>query len=560
VFLSFDTLPVALIALDARNLAVLSATRKATMLPSSFWRALAKDGVWAMPRGVARGRFVVACRRAMRSGHECTLFAFAVPAEQGQSYWDISLSLVHADGGTPAYLLVALVNVTETVRLRQAMAMQEQELHRRANDLDMLNATGQAITSSLDLPTVLERVLALLNSVVQYNRASVAVVTPDGTHLQVICDTAPASSQLGQLLPIAGTLRGHVFASGQLLHLAYVTAHTLPITARLPLHEYPASLILAPLIASDRVIGTLSVLSDIPGELTTADAARVARITAPIAIAVANARLYEEARVQFDELRLLNIGLAEANRHKSIFLAMMSHELRTPLNAIIGFGELLADGLIEDPEEQQQSLLDIVRSGQHLLTLINNVLDLARVEAGELKVQRYSFALAGELTSTIRVMQTLFARRAQTFHVHIPSDLPTVDADPERTRQVVLHLLTNAHKFTPDGGTITLTAEVNAAREMEIRVTDTGIGICPEDAPLVWQEFRQLDTSVSRRFDGTELGLTLVKRLLDLMGGQAWFESEVGRGTTFFVTLPLIRDMRPVTVTLTAPELAREAD
>lgn len=558
MFLSLDTLPVALIALDTRNLGVLSATRKATMLPSSFWRALAKVGVWAMPRGVARGRFVVACRRAMRSGYVRTLLAFAVPAEQGLSYWDISLSLVYTDGDTPAHLLVALVNVTETVRLRQAMAMQEQELHCRANDLDMLNATGQAITGSLDLPTVLERVLALLNSVVRYDRASVAVITPDGTHLQVICDTAPASSQLGQLLPIAETLRGYVFISGQPLHLAYVTAHTLPITARLPLHEYPASLILAPLIASDRVIGTLSVLSNTPGELATADAARVARITAPIAIAVANARLYEEARVQFDELRLLNIDLAEANRHKSIFLATMSHELRTPLNAIIGFGELLADGLIEDPKEQQQSLIDIVRSGQHLLTLINDVLDLARVEAGELKVRRYSFALAGELTSTIRVMQTLFSRRAQTFHVHIPPDLPTVDADPERTRQVVLHLLTNAHKFTPDGGTITLVADVNAAGEMEIRVTDTGIGIRPEDAPLVWQEFRQLDTSVSRRFDGTGLGLTLVKRLLDLMGGQVWFESELGRGTTFFVTLPLIRDLR--TVTLTAPELAREAD
>ena len=275
----------------------------------------------------------------------------------------------------------------------------------------------------------------------------------------------------------------------------------------------------------------LSVLSDRAGQLTPEDAERIDRVAAQVAVAVANARLYERVEGQVEELRLLNADLAEANKHKSVFLATMSHELRTPLNAIIGFAELLLDDIITEAEERRESLIDILRSGQHLLTLINDVLDLTKVEAGQMTLAPRPLDLRHELASIDRIMSPLFAQRLQRYTYSVPPDFPPVFADASRMRQVILNVLSNANKFTPDGGTITLTASVgNGNREARIAVADTGIGIKAEDIPLVWQEFRQIDTSISRKYEGTGLGLTLTRRLLALMHGRIWLESAYGSG------------------------------
>jgi signal transduction histidine kinase len=217
----------------------------------------------------------------------------------------------------------------------------------------------------------------------------------------------------------------------------------------------------------------------------------------------------------------------------------MSHELRTPLNAIIGFAELLLDDIIDDPEERHESLTDILRSGQHLLTLINDVLDLAKVEAGQMTLTPQPLDLRAEMASVDRIMRPLFTRRRQSFRYVIPPDFPRIHADASRMRQVILNILSNANKFTPDEGSVTLVARVRDARTVEIAIADTGIGIKAEDIPLVWQEFRQLDTAMSRKYEGTGLGMALTRRLLELMGGRIWLESEPGVGTTFFFTLPV---------------------
>ncbi|MHB8645691.1 MAG: PAS domain-containing sensor histidine kinase [Thermomicrobiales bacterium] len=442
----------------------------------------------------------------------------------------------------------AEIDLASRVAEQLSVAMQNarlaEELERRADDVESLIEIGQAVSSSLNLTTVLDRVLSSLRAMVSYDRASISVLEPDMEHLLVITDTAEVGNQRGQQIPLEGSLRGYVFLSGQPLYIGDVTTEGLPLPPRLAMSEYPANIVLAPLVVTGQPIGVLSILANTAGALTPEDARRIERIAAQVAIAVANARLYERVQGQVEELRLLNADLAEANKHKSVFLATMSHELRTPLNAIIGFGELLLDDIITDPEERRESLLDILRSGQHLLTLINDVLDLTKVEAGQMTLVPTALDLRHELASVDRIMSPLFAQRRQRYTYTVPPDFPPVFADSSRMRQVILNLLSNANKFTPDGGTITLTASVTTDCEAQIAIADSGIGIKAEDIPLIWQEFRQIDTSISRKYEGTGLGLTLTRRLLTLMHGRIWLDSAPGVGTTFYLTLPIAQGAR----------------
>ncbi len=434
------------------------------------------------------------------------------------------------------------VRVAEQLSVAMQNARFADELRRRADDLESLNAIGQAVSSSLDLTTVLDRVLTSLRDLIAYDRASIAVVEPDMEHLLVVSDTTEMGNQRGRHVPIAGSLRGSVFTSVAPLYIGDFDTEGLPIPARLSPSEYPTNMVLVPLIALGQPIGVLSVLGERPYSLTRDDAGRVERVAAQVAIAVANARLYERVQHQVEELHLLNADLAEANKHKSVFLATMSHELRTPLNAIIGFAELLIDDIIAEPDERRESMTDILRSGEHLLTLINDVLDLTKVEAGQMTLAAVPLDLRAEMERVERIMSPLFGRRLQSFTYAVPPDLPRACGDAGRVRQVIINILSNANKFTPDGGAVTLAARVNEADEVEIAITDTGIGIAPEDVPLIWQEFRQLDTAINRKYEGTGLGLTLTRRLLELMGGRIWLTSELGVGTTFFLTLPRARD------------------
>jgi len=439
----------------------------------------------------------------------------------------------------------AEIDLAARVAEQLSVAMQNarfaEELQQRADDLEYLNAIGQVVSSSLNLTTVLDRVLSSLREMVAYDRASICIVGTDMEHLLVITDTGETDNQRGRRIPLKESLRGYVFTSGEPLYIGNIAAEGLPLPPRLALSDYPTNSVLVPLVVTGQPIGVLSVMGDRADTLTPDDARRIERVAAQVAIAVANARLYERVQGQVEELRLLNADLAEANKHKSVFLATMSHELRTPLNAIIGFAELLYDDIIAEPEERRESLLDILRSGQHLLTLINDVLDLTKVEAGQMTLSPTALDLRHELASVDRIMSPLFAQRLQRYIYTVPPDFPLVFADTGRMRQVILNVLANANKFTPDGGTITLTASINADTEAQIAIADSGIGIKEADIPLIWQEFRQIDTSINRKYEGTGLGLTLTRRLLALMHGRIWLESTPGIGSTFFLTLPIAR-------------------
>jgi PAS domain S-box-containing protein len=240
------------------------------------------------------------------------------------------------------------------------------------------------------------------------------------------------------------------------------------------------------------------------------------------------------------ERKIQNLRIQEANRLKSEFLANMSHELRTPLNAIIGFSELLVD---EKPgplnARQRDYLQDILSSGRHLLKLINDVLDLSKIEAGKMELYPERFSLPHVLDEACTVVGAMAREKGIALRVAVAPELETVTLDQAKFRQVLYNLLSNAVKFTEAGGEVEIVAEPRADYRFELRVRDTGIGIRQEDFPRLFVEFQQLDSGFSRRYEGTGLGLALTKKIVELQDGSIDVESEVGKGSVFKVVLPV---------------------
>ena len=238
-----------------------------------------------------------------------------------------------------------------------------------------------------------------------------------------------------------------------------------------------------------------------------------------------------------DELQRLYRELEAASRHKSEFLANMSHELRTPLNAILGFSQVLEKRLFGELNEKQGEYVEDIRSsGNHLLSLINDVLDLSKVEAGQIELEVAPFSLREAVERGIVMVRERASKNEVALAAEIAPEVQVVTADERRIRQVLFNLLSNAVKFTPAGGRI----EVSAARvngQIQVAVADTGPGIALEDRDRIFEEFQQTDVG-ARQHEGTGLGLALSKRLVELHGGRIWVESELGAGSRFVFTLP----------------------
>ena len=233
-----------------------------------------------------------------------------------------------------------------------------------------------------------------------------------------------------------------------------------------------------------------------------------------------------------------NVRIAQADQAKSQFLANMSHELRTPLNAIIGFAEVLGARMFGALNEKQAGYVaDIAGSGHHLLTLINDILDLSKVEAGRMTLEPTTFSLPETLTNGLTMIRERAATHRIALALNVAANVDLITADERKVRQVVLNLLSNAVKFTPDDGHITVTAGRDA-REVRVAVADTGAGIAVEDRGRVFEEFAQTKDG-EHQTEGTGLGLTVAKRLVELHGGRIWLESELGKGSSFVFTLPL---------------------
>jgi signal transduction histidine kinase len=249
-------------------------------------------------------------------------------------------------------------------------------------------------------------------------------------------------------------------------------------------------------------------------------------------IAIENVRL-------FDEIQDKSRQLAEASQHKSQFLANMSHELRTPLNAILGYTELIADGIYGAPPEKMRAVLKRVESnGKHLLGLINAVLDLSKIEAGQFTLDLGDYSFQDVAQTVYSAVEALAADKKIAFKAEIATDMPCGRGDQRRLTQVLLNLVGNAIKFTDEGEVVIKAHASNGLFHLSVR--DTGPGISEADQAKLFQEFRQADNSITRKKGGTGLGLTISKRIIEMHGGRIWVESTVGRGSTFSFLLPVI--------------------
>jgi signal transduction histidine kinase len=247
-------------------------------------------------------------------------------------------------------------------------------------------------------------------------------------------------------------------------------------------------------------------------------------------IAIENVRL-------FDEIQDKGRQLAEASQHKSQFLANMSHELRTPLNAILGYTELVLDKVYGDTPEKMRGVLErIERNGRHLLGLINDVLDLSKIEAGQLVLALDDYSLKNVVHTVFTAVEPLAKEKKLTFNVEVPPDLPPGFGDERRLTQVLLNLVGNAIKFT-DNGEVVIKASI-ADGSFDVAVHDTGPGISETDQAKLFQEFQQADNSITRKKGGTGLGLAISKRIIEMHGGRIWVESSPGNGSTFSFTVP----------------------
>jgi len=287
-----------------------------------------------------------------------------------------------------------------------------------------------------------------------------------------------------------------------------------------------------PMLRDGHPIGTITVAADRAVPFPDKQVALLKTFADQAVIAVENVRLFTEIQEKTAQLEI-------ANRHKSEFLANMSHELRTPLNAVIGFSEVLLEQMFGEVNPKQQEYLnDILSSGKHLLSLINDILDLSKIEAGRMELEAQPFDLPAALDNALTLIKERAARNSIGLVVHVDPGIGEILADERKVKQVLLNLLSNAVKFTPEGGKITMSATLNGGA-VEVSVADTGIGIAAEDQQAIFEEFRQVGSDYARKREGTGLGLALARRLVELHGGTLTVASEPGKGSTFTFTIPV---------------------
>jgi signal transduction histidine kinase len=427
----------------------------------------------------------------------------------------------------------------ENVRLFTELQARTVDLTRSVEKLTALGEVGRAVSSTLDLETVLT---TIVSRAVELSGLDGGIVAEYEEATEEFVQRA--ASQTGNVL--ASVLRGIRYRKGEgAIGQTAITRQPVQVPditvpgaydsrVRASLIESGVRAVLAvPMIHQDRLIGCLGVTRNGPGDFPSETIDLLRTFATQSALAIQNARLFRELA---DKSRQLEV----ASQHKSEFLANMSHELRTPLNAIIGFSEVLTERMFgELNEKQDEYLKDIYASGQHLLSLINDILDLSKIEAGRMELELTDFDLPTALDNALTLVRERAARRSLTLQTSIDERLGEIRADERKIRQVLLNLLSNAIKFTPEGGRIEVAA---APRDgfVEVSVSDTGVGIAPEDQEAVFEEFRQVGTA-AKKVEGTGLGLTLCRKFIELHGGRIWVKSQVGVGSTFTFTLPVLR-------------------
>jgi len=450
----------------------------------------------------------------------------------------------------------------ENVRLFKEIQKRTRELELSLEEVRGLSEVSRAVSSSLDLGQVLHEISEQAAKLCDADAGFIQEYSETTREFHISAnwnarEEFVRSIQAAQLTLGKGA-SGRSAATGKPTQISDILVESdYPYRDILEREGYRAVLSV-PMLREERIIGTVVVVRKTPGAFTERDVNLLTTFANQTTIAIENARLYRDVSEKGQMLE-------EANRHKSAFLANMSHELRTPMNAIIGFSEILLDPSLEVTEEDRsQFLTDILSSGKHLLNLINEVLDLSKIEAGRMELQIAPAVLGDLLEAVQSTMHSLAAKKAIAFQVEASERIGPFPMDAARVKQILLNLVGNAIKFTPEGGAVLVTARrancstsqvVDSSRPLdhstvrpidgdgefvEIAVADTGPGIPPEEHERIFLEFQQVKTSKDvAKPEGTGLGLALAKRFVEMHGGRIRVESEVGRGSTFTFTLPL---------------------
>ena len=429
------------------------------------------------------------------------------------------------------------VIAVENARLLNELQARTEELTRSVEQLTALGEVGRAVSSTLHLETVLT---TIVSRAVELSRLDGGVVfeydegTEEFVH-RVATDVGGALAEARRTTRVRKG-EGVVGQTALTLEPAQVADITVPGAYDSRLRENLIAsgiraVLAVPMVREGELIGCLVVSRNGAGEFPAETIELLRTFATQSALAIQNARLFRELAEKSRQLEA-------ASQHKSEFLANMSHELRTPLNAIIGFSEVLAERMFGDLNDKQDEYLrDIHTSGQHLLSLINDILDLSKIEAGKMELELTDFHLPAALDNALTLVRERAGRHGIALHAATDDRLEYIRADERKIKQVLLNLLSNAVKFTPEGGRIDVEAKpVNGG--IQVSVSDTGVGIAPEDQEAIFEEFRQVGTA-EKKVEGTGLGLALSRRFIELHGGKIWVKSQVGEGSTFTFTLPV---------------------
>jgi signal transduction histidine kinase len=423
----------------------------------------------------------------------------------------------------------------ENVRLFTELEARNREL---SQALERETATGGILRAIATSPTDPSSVFAaILENTLRLCGATIGSVNlSDGQQVSIAAIRGPAGlldavkSTFPRRLTDSG-LATRVIREGVVVHVPELLED--PTSLReIDERSGMRAQLFVPMLRESRCIGALTIARDSPGLFSEAQVALMHTLADQAVIAVENVRLFREIHEKSRQLEA-------ASRHKSEFLANMSHELRTPLNAILGFSEVLAERMFgEVNEKQAEYLQDILSSGRHLLSLINDILDLSKVEAGRLELELGRFHLPTALDNALTLVRERATRHGITLTQTVDPGVGDIVADERKVKQILLNLLSNAVKFTPEGGQVGVTVAA-AGDVVTVAVTDTGIGIATEDQATIFEEFRQVGRDDARKQEGTGLGLTLAKKFVELHGGRIWVQSQVGQGSTFSFTLPV---------------------
>jgi signal transduction histidine kinase len=419
--------------------------------------------------------------------------------------------------------------------LEKKVELRTEELNQSVEELRALGDVSRAVNSTLDLAAVLDTIVSKAVQLSDTDAGAIYVFddaenqfrlrATHGMSEELIAAIADRQDDLG------GTSIGRAAETRAPVQVANLSEEPHPPTMDIILQAGFRALLVVPLLRPDRVLGALVVRRRQPGEFPKATVDLLQTFAAQSVLAIQNARL-------FTEIEEKGRQLAVASQHKSQFLANMSHELRTPLNAILGYTELVIDQIYGEVPEKMAGVLERVQSnGRHLLGLINDVLDLSKIEAGQLTLSVTNYSLADVMHTVVSAVESLATEKKLALKLDVPPNLPATRGDERRITQVLLNLVGNAIKFTDKGEVAIAASAMNGS--FNIAVRDTGPGIAPGDQVKIFEEFQQADNSTTKTKGGTGLGLAIAKRIIEMHGGNISVESTLGAGSTFTVKLPV---------------------